>query len=403
MAGQESYEAFRVRFDGAAISTYALLMIVVPMKIWCRTQVSGWKSIGWDDWLSVATLAFVNVWFWDNMIGVRPYLGKHVGTGESEVNPEQLEYFLKCLYVASISYVVSIVFIKLTILAFYWKLFSVAARWPIRILAASVVAWLIAFVYLGAFGCLPIRAQWDVTAMATAKCVPPKSIYLGASLPNVITDLILVLMPIPYVWRLNIALQQRLILAGLFLLGLFICIVSIIRLTIVMSISTDDHDTTYNLKDFMLWSIVEVNIGLVCSCLPSMRHILKAIGLGRFFSLSYGPNGQNTPGRRPNSDPTGVNTGSSGGRVLRSRQNASNNSGLWWGNTGLSRIDSDEDAYQMIDHVAGANVSAAAAENGQQSGQETDQGSTEEGGDGSKNGGIVVHQSWSVMTDGKGS
>jgi hypothetical protein len=71
MAGQESYEAFRVRFDGAAISTYALLMIVVPMKIWCRTQVSGWKSIGWDDWLSVATLAFANVWFWDNMIGKR--------------------------------------------------------------------------------------------------------------------------------------------------------------------------------------------------------------------------------------------------------------------------------------------------------------------------------------------
>lgn len=59
---------------------------------------------------------------------------------------EEVAIFSKCLYAAALSYVVAIGFIKFTILAFYWKLFSIAARWPIRILFISVVSWVITFV-----------------------------------------------------------------------------------------------------------------------------------------------------------------------------------------------------------------------------------------------------------------
>lgn len=241
--------------------------------------------------------------------------------------------------------------------------------------------------------------------MKTAKCVPPKSIYLGASLPNAITDFILVLMPIPYVWRLKIPLQQRLILVGMFLLGLFICIVSIFRLTIIMAIGVGDPNVTYNLKDFMLWSIVEINIGLVCSCLPSMRHMLKAVGLGRLFSLgSTGPSGQG----KPSNGPSEQNTGYSGSDVFNSRKTDSKKRPGWWTVSGLTRIDSEEDAYQMIDHAANPNgQTISAAEAGMRVSEDTDKASGSGGGGGrtgssppKNHQGIVIEQSWSVMSRG---
>lgn len=61
---------------------------------------------------------------------------------------EEVEAFLKNLYAAALLYCVAIAFIKFTILAFYWKLFSIAARIPIIILAVSVGCWLIILVRL---------------------------------------------------------------------------------------------------------------------------------------------------------------------------------------------------------------------------------------------------------------
>lgn len=57
-----------------------------------------------------------------------------------------VEEFLKYLYAAALTYCCAIAFIKFTILSFYWKLFSVAARIPIGLIAASTVIWLIAYV-----------------------------------------------------------------------------------------------------------------------------------------------------------------------------------------------------------------------------------------------------------------
>lgn len=74
---------------------------------------------------------------------MRDGLGRHAVV---DVPLPEVEQFLKYLYAAALTYCVPIAFIKFTILAFYWKLFSVAARVPIGIIAGSVVAWLITFV-----------------------------------------------------------------------------------------------------------------------------------------------------------------------------------------------------------------------------------------------------------------
>lgn len=65
----ESLDSYRARLDGAAIATYVMVMLIVPLKIWCRKKTGGLARLGLDDALSVVTLVFANVFFYITMIG----------------------------------------------------------------------------------------------------------------------------------------------------------------------------------------------------------------------------------------------------------------------------------------------------------------------------------------------
>lgn len=80
-------------------------------------------------------------------------------------------------------------------------------------------------------------------------------------------------------------------LGGIFLLGCFITVVSSLRLAILMRVDLASEDYTYKMKDVLLWSIVEANVGLICACLPSLKPALRLLGLGRLLRRSQGPGG----------------------------------------------------------------------------------------------------------------
>jgi hypothetical protein len=66
---QESLVAFRQRLDGIAIFTYILIMVLVPLKIWCRYRNRGWRNVQWDDYMSIVALALANGFFYVCVIG----------------------------------------------------------------------------------------------------------------------------------------------------------------------------------------------------------------------------------------------------------------------------------------------------------------------------------------------
>jgi hypothetical protein len=68
--GEESLQDFRARLDGAAISTYILIMLLVPLKLWCRKRAGGWKNIGLDDAITVLALFIANGFLWVCLIGM---------------------------------------------------------------------------------------------------------------------------------------------------------------------------------------------------------------------------------------------------------------------------------------------------------------------------------------------
>lgn len=200
-------------------------------------------------------------------------------------------------------------------------------------------------------------------------------------------------MPLPYVWRLRAPVGQRLIIVGMFTLGLFVCIVSAVRLSEVMAIKTNDKNVTYNLRDFMLWSIVEVNIGIVCSCLPSMRRLLTAIGLNRLFSKG------SSADKRTGSGALGGNTKRSGLATING--GGSHAKGPWnpWSQVGLTKIDSEEDVHEMANQLNKQGQTHSEVETGHRTSGDTALVVQRPDSPPKHNNGIVVQRDWTVQVD----
>lgn len=214
-------------------------------------------------------------------------------------------------------------------------------------------------------------------------------------MPNVALDIIVVVMPMPYVWRLHAPLAQRLILGGMFVLGTFISVVSSVRLIIFLRIPiATSGDVTYNFREIILWSIVEINIGLVCACLPSLKPAFAAVGLNRLFSF----NGS----RISNKKSTGPSSGypsrdlDKSGEAQKSRpRKKGSTGGLFSTIGGLTRLDSEEE-LKIVDDVHGKNHTEIAMT--RLSDDSRDSTSRPSHADG-----INVQRHWSISVDDRGN
>ena len=113
-------------------------------------------------------------------------------------------------------------FIKISILLLYQRLFiGIIFK---RISNASIVIiilWSLAFAFATAFQC-GSRPQnwWTSTFTILHYCSKTQSIELGFAVSDVITDLVILSIPQPVVWRLHMSKSQRIGLSFVFLLGL---------------------------------------------------------------------------------------------------------------------------------------------------------------------------------------
>jgi hypothetical protein len=156
----ESLQAYRLRLDGAAATTLIIVTAAVSCKIWCKQRVGGLRNVALDDVLSVFTLILAHSYFLISICGMwtpfhlkikrpltcfkelRPVLGRHAVDVPASEDARYQRFF----FAAALLYIVTIGFVKFTVLAFYWRLFSIKARRPIAILAFAVFSWLVSYV-----------------------------------------------------------------------------------------------------------------------------------------------------------------------------------------------------------------------------------------------------------------
>ena len=219
--------------------------------------------------------------------------GRHTVVAVIE-HPENLVPFAKTTLSAGVIYNSPLFCTKVSILLLYYRLFpSKRFKWVCIAVGIFVGAYSITAIMTNIFQCVPVQSNWDTS-------ITPHCVNLGVELVvvsslNVLTDAIILVLPMPFIWKLNMDVRRKLQLTGLFLMGSFVVVVSIIRVTYVSQVSFSDGFWVNSLPT--VWSIVENCLAIVAACLPVMRPV--------FNKLIYG-----SPDGRGHSKISSVNSGS---------------------------------------------------------------------------------------------
>ena len=141
-------------------------------------------------------------------------VGQHI----TLLPPDTTVRYLKVAFWYEIIYAMAIGLNKYSILLFYRRLFpSKSILRLLQVVASVVLAWQIAIIAGIIWQCRPVQKAWDITVPGT--CIDVAKLFLGNAIPNIITDVVIIMIPLPLTWNLQLPRSQRLLLCGVFLTG----------------------------------------------------------------------------------------------------------------------------------------------------------------------------------------
>jgi len=145
---------------------------------------------------------------------------------------------------------------KVSILLLYRRLFTPFLQIATFVIGLIICAWCISGVLVTSFQCDPISAVWDFDLDAT--CIDPVAFSLAIALSGVLTDLIVLVLPLQMVWRLHLPIRKKLVLSAIFSLGglyarepfpfafrsdsnvFSVCVASVMRIVSLNELDNDD-------------------------------------------------------------------------------------------------------------------------------------------------------------------
>ncbi|KAJ4322399.1 hypothetical protein N0V84_004870 [Fusarium piperis] len=165
----------------------------------------------------------------------------------------------------------------------------------------------------------------------------PRSFYVGVAIGGIITDIGLMIVPLPYIFTLRVPLYHKILIAIMLVFGSFACFVTIIRLTKVITV--DLSDPTWGTVDLMIWTGMEVYSAVICCCLPTMRPLIK------FVWKKCGLKSLSSSGGTDNSKPV---SGTGGMWGKKSRQNSRHLQDTILGNGNADEMELTKHAYYEL-------------------------------------------------------
>ena len=153
----------------------------------------------------------------------------------------------------TLTYIPTTILSKLTLCFFYFRLSpSLWYQYTVYLTAFICTTSLVGIWFSVLFACKPITAGWDVRLSVGATCINRPPIYITQAAFGCITDLMLLLLPIPTVVGLQMSTRQKFGLLGLFAIGSITLITSIVRLVLLLP-SLSNPDQSWSLAEGCLW------------------------------------------------------------------------------------------------------------------------------------------------------
>ncbi|EWY88525.1 hypothetical protein FOYG_09679 [Fusarium oxysporum NRRL 32931] len=204
-----------------------------------------------------------------------------------EASIETFNVYLMDVYLAAFIYVLCGSLAKLALLMFYFRLSP--QRWfkiSVWSTAVFISGYTIGIFFAVMFACNPIAMNWDVT-ITEGKCINRPGLYIATAITNIISDVILFILPLPMVLQLQMPFKQKIGLMGIFTIGSLTVVTSIVRVSLLPGM-LKSMDLTWVIAFPSIWIIVEANLIITCATMPTLRKFFKHVAPKLIGESRYG-------------------------------------------------------------------------------------------------------------------
>ncbi|GCB25691.1 hypothetical protein AAWM_08576 [Aspergillus awamori] len=294
--------------DTEAFTLLSLGLFFIIIRIYVRwSQVGGPLNFAVDDYL----MPLAGAVFIGETVAAHLVRSKFNGLTNSYMTDEQRagldpsskehynrQWGSKIQVIGWSLYAMILWLIKFCVAIYYSRLTSGLNHLPARVRFAYILLG-VTYLVVGltiVLGCQPMHKNWQINPNPGNICQPTKSTLsvLIVVIPNVITDLYLMSIPLPLLWAVKISIRQKITLMALFSSAAFIIMAGIIRAVTILTAGPDGAVAGSQ------WACRETFVSIVVANLPIIQPLLRKgaskIGLSVLFSSARG--GTSSYGRR---------------------------------------------------------------------------------------------------------
>jgi hypothetical protein len=229
-------------------------------------------DLGLDDWFVLAALISTIPSNAITAHGTTPNgLGRDIWT----LDPHMITNVVRFFYHMAWLYFTQATLVKLSIITFYMRIFpSVEVQ---RVLWGTFIGtsvWGGIYVIVAVFQCWPIHYFWNKwDGMHQGTCANINAITWSHAAMSIALDVWILLIPMWQLRKLHLHWKKKIPVAFMFIVGTFVTVVSILRLQSLLTFAASAN-STWEFFDVSLWSSIEICVGIMCACLPTIRMLL---------------------------------------------------------------------------------------------------------------------------------
>ncbi|KAJ5623281.1 hypothetical protein N7490_011886 [Penicillium lividum] len=255
-----------------------LSTLFVLIRLWTRFKLV--RSPGKDDIFIVAAL-LSSYAFYAFLLGEIHY---GLGVPRPELSDNVVMNQLHFLWLSVPFYNLTLILSKLSALFLFVRIF----RTRCFLLATYItMAFLIIaglwMVISGFVFCIPISDFWHFGPEHAKHCLPQGPVWYSNAAMQILTDVILLVLPMPALATLHLPRQQKVGIFVVFSVGIFVIATSSVRVY-ELSKMINGRDFTKTNAQAAVWSALEANLSIICACMAPLHPLLSKI-----FSFCFRP------------------------------------------------------------------------------------------------------------------
>ncbi|SCV52006.1 related to integral membrane protein [Fusarium fujikuroi] len=250
-----------------------LAMVFFTMR--AISKIIGFVPYGHDDSLILAALPFIIAF----NIFCQILTSKGLGLDIWFVDEDNIRIFLILIFASELSYATSLALVKLSILAFFLRIFP-DQRFRIIVRWTTIFILVMCPLYLALILAQrrPLDLFWNGWRDKNSRGVILSGNLIGITHGtwNVALDIWMMILPMTQLLKIGIKLKKKIGVIAMFGVGLFLTIVSSVRIPSLLVFSTS-RNITADSVGIIIWSNIEICVGMMVACMPGARQFVRDI------------------------------------------------------------------------------------------------------------------------------